>query len=268
MEGNQDFVPPVQKEVKDYLLGARNAEEVYLRLLGENSVPESPKEMPQEIFLPGEFLGTFEKAIFETVQDGKERSQQIYYYSKQQQLRYGNVFTGTSTHSSTRDMLLTIASSMFLDKRMIAHYHTHPFDVGEFSDADMRPMMVTNRGPFIQLVGSSRGVQAALHTKESRSFPISSSIRTLFKLWKAERKIRRVPFIRTDNHQQDLQTWFDNKAPVFEKETGLVLYSWKPEVSPDSEKGGHGSIVIKRGELTNGIHLLRSTHNPFMYLGI
>lgn len=214
----------------------RDARDFYLRVLGTPEIPVNPKGMPSRIFLPPAILGQFQQALLDTIDDGTERSQLIFWDGAQHSLNYSKIMVGTKEHVGGDSTSKFVFKAFGGSRDVIAYCHTHPGWSQGFSKRDVAIFSAYPRGSFIDIVGSIFGVDVLCHTKQSSKIPFSSVLRLLWTEYSLAKKGFEGITLR-------------KQAQVLE-ELGIAYYHWSPQ-SPDS--------TIQPGDLTTGVSLTRLT---------
>lgn len=107
-----DLATELKQPGETEIAPVKNAEQVYLRILGLDHLPDSPEELPQRLIIPPEALGSFEQAIIQTLEDGHERAQAIGWNPKSG-YEYSSLIRGEAYTTGRRETLFRVLNSFF-----------------------------------------------------------------------------------------------------------------------------------------------------------
>lgn len=219
---------------KEQLSG--NTKKVYCQILGLEKFPNSPGDMPENVFLPPGAIGDFENSILTTYEKGKEVGQIINWDEKKQSFAGGVVLRGSAKNTSWFEAAHFVLPAI-LNRMPLLSYHTHSYPDWFHSARDIAISMRRPTG-FIDLVGDSHGGSALLRTEGSSIKP-SPLLCFIFDLFTYH-----LPMFLTERRFKKSDC-YHHLAELAEKE-GFAFYFWRSSV-------GH----IQPGEMKKGLNLYR-----------
>ncbi|MCH7730502.1 hypothetical protein IID21_03125 [Patescibacteria group bacterium] len=141
----------------------KSSRELYYYLLGLESFPKNPKELPLSFEIPSDALESLEDAIFMTKETGEERGQFVYFVKNigfvKPPIRYGD----------RESVEISAFSLKFLNRlvKPLIYYHTHPGpDITALPSSD--DVDLFSRFPrvgYIMLIATNEWITAMVQTE-------------------------------------------------------------------------------------------------------
>lgn len=216
--------------------------EKYLSIIGnEGTKIPSIKDFPESFFLPDYITAPMLKTYTSSLNDNRERSQTIYWNSRQNEIKLGKLFVGSEDR--TPPGFDKFIKALFLGPIPLAFYHTHNDNtIVDFSSQDLAHFRWYPRLSYLDLIISDGGIGALLRTRETSRISLNSSA---ISCMLEERKLNKE--------------WFIQSLPLWDY--GYAFYKWE---SPDCKFNDDGTIKFKLpldiGKVEKGVILTKSEY--------
>ncbi|MBI4097923.1 MAG: hypothetical protein HY426_02685 [Candidatus Levybacteria bacterium] len=170
--GHDDGVQSPDKPITDEaplspdLISATSSRDLYVKILGRETFPKTPDDLPDFVILPAGLLAPLKGVMPETDSGGKEQGGYLKWDPVSKLLR------GRRMRLSTRSHVVWSAGALnpgFLgQKPSIAIWHSHPNGLYTPSNQDILTANRWSNSSFIFLTGAGDGISALLRTEEGQ----------------------------------------------------------------------------------------------------
>lgn len=153
----------------------RATRELYLKIIGRTSFPDTPDDLPKYLYLPSGLVVPIIKAMRKTDLDGIERGGNLQLNSSKEFLISRRLRIGT------KSLIIRSPRSVFprIFGQTIADWHSHPS--GDYLPSNHDLATFGGRtSTFIELVGSRGIISAMLTTNQLRSMSTASLMSEYF----------------------------------------------------------------------------------------
>lgn len=151
-------------------LEINSPKEAYMKLLLTDAYPDSPKDLPDVVYMPPELTHFVEDLIFATRSDQRERGQIVKWSQQGDIFAPGKVMRGANLRVREQPLAQALLNDTLLAfgrQRLFMRFHTHPDNgLPFFSKVDIFNYLSHYKPAFINMVGSRDCIYTLFSTRQ------------------------------------------------------------------------------------------------------